>query len=336
MIPRGLPDFHLPNVSLKDFQTLIPVALAAAIVAFSDTMANSRGFADRNHYRIDANQELLALGMGNIVAGLTQSLPVSGSGSRTAVAEAAGSRTQVTSIIAAAMVGLVLLFVNDLLYSLPLAALGGILMAAAWHLCDFQAFRRMWQFRGVAFISALLTMVGVVSFGIIQGIGIGVLFSLVLVLRALAFPTDAILGKASDNRYHDRKEFPTAVPIPGIVIYRFSGPMIFANANVFRNRAEELIDSSRDKIYGFILDASVMYEIDLSACETLSLFRFELEQRGITFVIANLRPNVRRTIIKGWNENPADDDLFRKNVRKSVSFIQSKVGQKGFLEKKDL
>ncbi len=331
-IPKGLPAFHFPIVSIKDIQKLIPVAFAAAIVAFSDTMANSRGFSNRNHYHVDANQELFALGMGNIVAGFTQSLPVSGSGSRTSVAETAGSKTQMTSIIAAAMVGLVLLFFYKLLYSLPLAALGGILMAAAWNLCDFQAFRRMWQFRGVALISAVLTMIGVVSFGIIQGIGIGVLFSLVLVLRALAFPTDTVLGKASDNRYHDIKEFPDAVPIPGIVIYRFSGPLVFANGNVFRNRAEELIASSIEDIHGFVLDASVIYEVDLSACETLSLFQFELKQRGITFVIANLRPNIRRSIAKGWKESAVDDDLFKRNVRKSVSFIQSKEEQRNILD----
>ncbi len=322
VIPKGLPDFHLPFVSLKDIQKLIPVAFAAAIVAFSDTMANARGFADRNHYRIDSNQELLALGISNIVAGLTQSLPVSGSGSRTSVAEAAGSRTQVTSILAAGMLAIVLFFFTDLLYSLPLAALGGILMASAWNLGDIQAFKRMWQFRGVALISAVLTMVGVVSFGIIQGIGIGVLFSLVLVLRALAFPTDALLGKTIDDDFHDIKEFPDAETIPGIIVYRFSGPLIFANGGVFRNRAEELIASSRHPVKGFILDASVIYELDLSACEMLNHFYNELLPRDIKFLISNMRREGRHALMTGWSEPVEEDHLFKKNVRAAIETIE--------------
>ncbi len=322
MIPNGLPDFHIPVLSIKDIQTLIPVAFAATIVAFSDTMANSRGFADRNHYRVDADQELLALGMGNIVAGLTQSLPVSGSGSRTAVAEAAGSKTQVTSIFAAAMVAFVLLFFNDFLFSLPLAALGGILMAAAWNLCNFQAFKRMWEYRGVGLISAVMTLIGVVSFGIIQGIGIGVLFSLVLVVRAVAFPTDTTLGKTKDQRFRDEKEFPEAVAVPGIIVYRFSGVLIFANSGTFRNRAEELIRRSHKHVKGFVLDASSIIEIDMSACEMLSLFHKELEERGIRLIITKLRKDIRRSMIKGWLGPIDKNKLFKKNVREAVASIQ--------------
>jgi len=133
-IPQGLPRFRIPMVSVQEFQSLLSVALAAALLAFSDTMATSRGFASRNHYRVDANQEMLALGLGNIAAGLTQGLPVSSSGSRTAAAESAGSRTQVTSIVAALVVACAMLFLTGLLYSLPSAALGGILIAAAWNL----------------------------------------------------------------------------------------------------------------------------------------------------------------------------------------------------------
>ncbi len=194
-IPSGLPRLRIPLPSAEDLQLLLPVALASALVAFSDTVATARGFASRNRYRIDANQEMLALGLGNIAAGFTQSLPVNGSGSRTAAAEASGSRTQVTSIVAAGMVACVMLFLTGLLYSLPAAALGGILIAAAWSLCDFAEFRRMWRFRGVGLAGALLTAAGVVAIGVMEGIALGVVFSLILVLRALAFPADAVLGE---------------------------------------------------------------------------------------------------------------------------------------------
>lgn len=320
-IPKGLPAFHIPVVSLKDIQTMIPVAFAATIVAFSDTMANSRGFADRNHYRVDADQELLALGMSNIFAGVTQSLPVSGSGSRTSVAEAAGSKTQLTSIFAAAIVAISLLFFNDLLYALPMSALGGVLLAAAWNLIDIKAFKRMWEYRGVGIVSALMTMIGVVSFGIIQGIGIGVLFSLVLVVRAVAFPTDTTLGKTKDQRFRDEKEFPEAETVPGIIVYRFSGVLIFANSGIFRNRAEELISTSHEHIRGFVLDASGIIEVDMSACEMLSLFHKELEDRGIRLIITKLRKDMRKALIRGWLGPIDKNRLFKKNNREAVASI---------------
>ena len=203
-IPRGLPRLQIPIPSFTDFQVLLPMAFAAALVAISDTVATSRGFASRNHYRIDVNQEILALGLGNITAGLTQGLPVSASGSRTAAVEAAGSRTQVTSIVAVGWWRLSL-FLTGWLYSLPTAALGGILLASAWNLCDFREFGRIWRFRGVGLVGALLTMAGVVSLGVLEGIGLGVLFSIILVLRALAFPEDAVLGQVGPEEFHGLK-----------------------------------------------------------------------------------------------------------------------------------
>ncbi len=322
-IPRGLPRFQIPIVSLQDFQSLLSVAFAAALVAFSDTMATSRGFASRNHYRIDANQEMLALGLGNIAAGLTQGLPVSSSGSRTAAAESAGSRTQVTSIVAAGVVACAMLFLTGLLYSLPSAALGGILITAAWNLCDFQEFRRMWRFRGVGLVAALLTMAGVVGIGVMEGIGIGVLFSLILVVKALAFPNDAVLGQAGPEDFHDLKRHPEAKAIPGVVVYRFSGPLFFANCGFFRSRAEELIETSPDPLHCFILDASAIFEMDLAACEVLSELHQNLHDRGIRLVIANLPGNVQDRLIRGWEVAATEKNLFMPSLGATVRDLRN-------------
>ena len=323
-IPRGLPRFQIPLLSLHDFQTLVPLAFAAALVAISDTVATSRGFASRNHYRIDANQEMLALGLGNIMAGLTQSLPVNGSGSRTAAAESAGSRTQVTSIVAAGMVACVLLFLTGLLYSLPSAALGGILLAAAWSLCDFQEFRRMWHFRGVGFVGALLTMAGVVGIGVMEGISIGVLFCLILVLRALAFPDDAVLGQVGLEEFSDLKRYPDAKAIPGMVMYRFSGPLFFANCGRFRSRAEELVETSPFPLHSFILDASAIFDVDLVACEVLSEFHGELRKRCIRLVIANLRDSVRDRLVCGWKVAATEKELFSASLGAAVRDLRNR------------
>ena len=323
-IPQGLPSFHVPILSIQDFQTIVPMAFAAALLALSDGLATARGFASRNHYRIDANQEMLALGVGNIVAGLTQGLPVSGSGSRTAAAESAGSRTQVTSMVAAGVVAFVMLFMTDLLYSLPSAALGGILIAAAWSLCDFGEFRRIWLFRGAGFVGALLTMAGVVAIGVLQGIAIGVLFSLILVLKALAFPNDAVLGQVGPEEFRDTKRHSEAKAIPGMVVYRFMGPLFFANSSVFRERAEELVEASLEPLHGFILDASAIFEVDLAACEVLSDFHRELRNRGIQLVIANLRADVQDRLVSGWEGAASEKGLFVASLGAAVRDLQTR------------
>ncbi|MFH0997328.1 MAG: sulfate permease [Pseudomonadota bacterium] len=317
-IPQGLPRFQIPILSAQDFQSLLPVAFAAALVAFSDSVVTARGFASRNHYRIDANQEMLALGLGNIAAGLTQSLPVSASGSRTATAESAGSRTQVTSLVAAGMVAAAMLFLTGLLYSLPSAALGGILIAAAWNLCDFQEFGRLWRFRGAGLVGALLTMAGVVGIGVMEGIGIGVLYSLVYVMRVLAFPEDAVLGQVGPEEFHDLKRYPEAKVIPGVIVYRFSGPMFFANCGVFRNRIEELVETYTEPLHGFILDASAIFNVDLAACEVLSELHGDLCARGIQLVIANLRDNVRDRLVRGWESAATENGVFFASVGVAV------------------
>ena len=232
-VPTGLPGLSLPAISLGDFESLLPIALVAALLSFSDTVVAARAFAARNRYRVDANQELLAIGVANLVSGLSQGLPISASDSRTAVAEAAGGRTQVTSIVAAIVVACVMLWLAGFLYHLPAAALGGLLMASAWSLCDVGEFRRLWMFRGISLAGALVTLAGVVAMGVMEGILIGVVFSLVLLLRALAFPPDAVLGRTPDGSWHDPAFRPDAVSVPGLLVYRFAAPLFFANCALF-------------------------------------------------------------------------------------------------------
>ena len=317
-IPGGLPGLQIPTLSVQDVQALLPVALAAALLAFSDTVVTASGFASRNHYHIDTNQEMLALGMGNISAGLTQSLPISGSGSRTAAAESTGSRSQITSVVAACTVAFVMLCLTSLLYSLPSAALGGILIAAAWNLCDFKEFQRMWRFRRAGMVNSVLAFMGVVGFGVMQGIGIGVLCSLIILLKAVTLPDDAVLGQTESGEFRDRKRHPEAKTIPGLIVYRFMGPLFFANCRVFQNRAAKLIETSPDPLYGFVLDASGILDVDLAACESLSEFHEQLRDRGIRLVIANLRGNVQERLVIGWEAATTVEGLFAANVDAAV------------------
>jgi high affinity sulfate transporter 1 len=298
-IPTGLPGLALPSVSLGDVEALLPIALVAALLSFSDTVVVARAFAARNRYRIDANQELLAIGVANLVSGLSQGLPISASDSRTAVAEAAGGRTQVTSVVAALVVGCVMLWLAGLLYHLPQAALGGLLIASAWGLCDMGEFRRLWRFRGISLAGALVTLAGVVALGVMEGILIGVVFAFVLLLRALAFPPDAVLGRTPDGSWHDRAYRPDALAVPGVLVYRFAAPLFFANCALFRDRIEALIDKAAPAVTGVVIDGGALQDVDLMGCEILVEIHRELEERGIRLAFGDLRDRVRRDIERG-------------------------------------
>lgn len=298
-IPTGLPDLTLPLLSLADFDALLPVALIAALLSFSDTMITARAFANRHGTRVDADQELLGIGTANLVSGLSQGLPISASDTRTAVAEAAGSRTQVTMVVAAAIVAGVTLWLADLLFYLPTAALGGILIASAWGLCDFGEFRRLWRFRGSDLAAALLTMAGVVALGVMEGILVGVVFSLVLLLRALAFPPDAELGRTPEGGWHDTGHRTDAVRVPGLLVYRFSAPLFFANCELFRERIEARIATAPLPVTRVVIDGAAIHDVDLMACDLLIDLERELRAKGIALAFGNLRDRVKRDVERG-------------------------------------
>jgi high affinity sulfate transporter 1 len=287
-IPSGLPALAVPLVTWQDASAVAPLALGMALVMFSDTVITARAFAARARETVDANRELYGLSASNIASALTQGLAVSGNGSPTAVAFAAGGRTQATSVFGAVTVVMVLLFLTPYLAKLPTPALGGILIAAAYSLCDFAEFRRLWRFRGTALVTALVVLGGVASLGVMEGIGLGVLISLVLVLKVLAFPTDSVAGHAPGER-----------PVPGVIVYRFSAPLFFANAALFQSRIRALVEKSAEPVSTFVLDASVIFEVDLAACEALNEVAEYLQKRGIRFAIANLSRDVAPTIERG-------------------------------------
>jgi high affinity sulfate transporter 1 len=312
-IPTGLPALSLPALTLADFEDLLPIALVTAMLSFSDTMVTARAFATRNGYRIDANQELIGIGMANLASGVTQGLPISASDSRTAVAEASGGRAQMTCIVAGAVVVGVMLWLAGLLRYLPSAALGGVLMASAWTLCDFGEFRRLWRFRGISFAAALVTLVGVIVLGIMEGILIGVVFALVLLLRALAFPPDATLGRTPNGNWHDKAYRPDAVSQPGLLVYRFSAPLFFANCNLFRDRIEALIEATPN-VKAVVVDCGAMHDIELTAIDMLVELERELRERGIRLAFGNLRDRVRRDIERGLPPLPDGDELVFPSV----------------------
>ncbi|HLM12160.1 MAG TPA: SulP family inorganic anion transporter [Reyranella sp.] len=320
-IPTGLPQLALPLPALADFDDLLAVALAAALLSFSDTMVTARAFAARNRQRIDANQELLGIGMANLMSGVSQGLPISASDSRTAVVEAAGGRTQVTSVVAAIVVAVVMLWLTQLLYWLPSAALGGILIASAWGLCDFREFARLWRFRGISLAGALVTLVGVAVLGIMEGILLGVVFSLVLLLRALAFPPDAVLGRTPDGEWRDPAHRPEAKPVPGLLVYRFAAPLFFANCELFRERIEALVAGAAQPVTAVVVDGAAIHDVDIMACDMLVELDGELRSRGIRLAFGNLRDRVLRDIERGLPALPEGEDVCFPSVAGAAAAV---------------
>jgi high affinity sulfate transporter 1 len=298
-IPRGLPDFHVPLVEVKDLSVLLPMALAGAVLAFSDSIVTVRAFASRNRYQVDANQELLALGMASITSGFTQGLPLSASGSRTAVAEAAGSRTQVTSVVAAIVVAIVLLLLTGLLRFMPRAALSGILIAAAYSLCDYSELKRMWRFRGVGFACAVITFLTIFFFDVLKGTAAGVICSIILLVRAISFPRDTAVTAFADGSLHEsdiESEFPSSTPV---LIYRLFGPLFFANCTQFRSHIERLTERLCGPNKVLIVDCNRILFVDLAGCDTIVELVQELTAVHSRLVLAAVHPRLQESFRRG-------------------------------------
>jgi sulfate permease, SulP family len=322
-IPSGMPHFQAPIVGVSDFLVLMPTALAGTVLAFSDTIVTARAFASRNRYRVDANQELLALGMASIASGLTQGLPLSSSGSRTAVAESAGSRTQITSVTAAAVVAVVLLFFTPVLRPMPHAALAGILIAAAYSLCDIGELRRMWHFRGIGFAIAMLTLIAIVTLDVMTGIAIGVVGSIIMIVRAISFPRDAVVGRvAASGEFHNLAGESGAVAVPNVVIYRFSAPLFFANCSQFRSRIEELTEQAGGTIQRLVVDCSGILFVDLGGCETMIELCQSLGSKNVKLVLARVRSSLLESLVRGGVSDALGDSAIFSTIEAAVG-VQS-------------
>jgi high affinity sulfate transporter 1 len=292
-IPAGLPRFTLPSASLRNLVYLTTAAIGIAIVGYSDNVLTSRAFANRNGYQIDANQELLALGASNLGTGLMQGFPVSSSGSRTAIGDSLGSKTQLFSLVAFVVVILVLLFLRPLLVLFPKAALGAIVIYAAIRLIEIPEFIRLLNFKRSEFRLALITIVGVLATDILVGVGIAVGLSVIDLFARIVRPHDAVLGEIPNlSGLHDIEDWEDAKTIPGLVIYRYDAPLCFANSENFKRRAMQAIESEKDPVEWFILNTEAIVEIDITAADVLEQLRRELASRNITVALARVKQDL--------------------------------------------
>lgn len=311
-VPSALPPIGLPAVSPADLGLLAASAFGIALVAFSDDLLTARAFAVRGGYSIDANAELYALGGANLAAGLSSGMPVSSSASRTAIVESVGGRSQVAGIVAAACVVLVLLLLGGLLARFPSAALGGLVVYAAWRLVDVAGFRRLARFRPSELGLALAAAAGVLAVDVLAGILVAIALSVVDLFARVARPHAAILGRVPGVAgLHNVKDYPGAVTIPGLVVFRYDAPLCFANANDFKVRALAAVDRQAVPVEWLLLNAEAIVEIDLTAADALGELQDELERRGIVFALARVKQELREQLERiGLVTHIGQDRLF--------------------------
>jgi SulP family sulfate permease len=297
-IPAGLPAVGWPAaVPLPQLRSLIPAALGIALVGYSDNVLTARGFAARRGYRIDANRELLALGLINLGSGLGRGFPVSSSGSRTALGDALGSRSQRFSLVTLAAVLAALLLLRPLLERFPLAALGAIVIYAALQLIDRAAFRSLWQFRPSEFRLALITTAGVLLTDILLGVAVAVALSVIDLFARIVRPHDAVMGAVPQLAgLHDVSDWPGARTWPGLLLFRYDAPLCFANADHFQRRVLEAVEAEAVPVRWVVINAEAIVEIDATAAERLEQLVEELQRRGIVVAMARVKQDLYRQL----------------------------------------
>jgi sulfate permease, SulP family len=330
-VPRGLPPASIPDFSTIDLSTLFPAALGVTIVAYTDNIVTARAFAAKRREEIDARQEFLALGAANLGAGLFSGFPVSSSGSRTVIGDAIGSRTQLYSLVSAAVLLLTMLFLGPALSTFPLAALGALVVYAALRLIDFAELRRIARFRRSELFLALATTAAVLIFDVLYGIAVAVGLSILDLLRRIARPHDGILGFIPGLAgMHDIEDYDTGSQVPGLLVYRYDAPLFFANAEDFKRRALAAVDAADPPVEWFLLNAEANTEIDLTAVDALDTVRRTLAERGIVFALARVKFEVREILAStGFIERIGEDKVFMTLPTAVAAYQQRNAARHG-------
>jgi high affinity sulfate transporter 1 len=325
-LPQGFPLPSFPSVELSALPLLIGTAFGIALVAIGDTISTSTGFAARRGIEVDGDQEMFGIGAANLFAGFFQGFPVSTSGSRTAVAEQSGAKTQLTGIVAAVLVLAMLLFVPGLVRNMPQSALAAIIIAASLSLFDVAELRHLWAVRRSEFVLALVALLGVALVGVLQGIVIAVVISIFQLFEKAWRPYTAVLGKPEGIAgYHDIEHFPDAVQIPGLLMIRWDASIFFANASLFRKKLQVLIAQTEPKPVWIVIAAESINEIDTTAGDMLVDLDKELNAAGTHLVFAELKRHIVEKVERYGLMETLDRRHFFPTIDVAVEAFQREV-----------
>ena len=324
-LPQGLPPISLPGPA-SDIGLLVAGALGIAIVSLADTISTASAFAARSREEISGNGEMIGIGAANIAASFASGFPVSTSGSRTAVAADSGAKTQLTGLVGAATILLMLVLVPGLFRNLPNPTLAAIVIAASLSLADIKGLRRLWRQRRTEFILSIAAFLGVALLGVLPGIGVAVALSILNVFRHAWRPYETTLGRVPGLAgYHDRDMHPEAEVLPGLVIYRFDAPLLFANAPAFRDEIRRFADADSPPQW-IIVAAEPITDVDTTAADILEALDEELNADGISLVFAELKDPVRAKLEAYELIGPLDPDHFFPTLEGAVEAFIAKTG----------
>ena len=321
-IPSGLPGFGLPLFDLDTVYGLLPMALAISLVGFMESIAVAKSIHSRHrNYRLDANQELVALGSANLGGSLFQAFPVTGGFSRSAVNDQAGAKSGMSSIISALLVGLTLLFLTPLFYYLPNAILGAIIITAVLGLIDTSEIRFLWKTQREDFAMMAITFLVTLFLGIEEGILTGVVASLGLVLFHSSKPHVARLGQLPGTRvYRNLHRFDDAEDRDDILVFRYDAPLFFANADHFKETLELFVAQKGSNLRLVVLDASGINSIDTTGIHTLAALERDMSSRNIQFRMAAVHGPVRDLLLKSrYFKNGDEEYLSHMDVHDAVT-----------------
>ena len=320
-VPDGLPSLQMPGLSLGDFRSLLPIILVISLVSYMESIAVAKAIANKRGYKVDANQELIALGGANLGGAFFQSFPTTGGFSRTAVNDQSGAKTTLASVITAVLIGITVLFLTPLFYYLPSAVLAAIIMVAVAGLFDAEEMVHLWETEKKDLAMLSVTFLATLFLGIEEGIGIGVLLSLIMVIYTSTRPHSTELGRLGDTQnFRNTDRYPEAKTEPGILIFRFDSNLYFANVEHFRESIEEKVNERGQKLSVVILDASAINNVDSTGMHALSeLIKF-LRTRGIAFYLAGVIGPVRDKLKRSGITETMGEENFFFDVNDAVAF----------------
>ncbi len=326
-LPSGLPSLTLPNVPLADYFRLLPGAMAVVAITLCEALLLVRSCSRKHNTKADGNQVLFAYGMASVAGGFTGSLVSGPSASRTAAMDAAGSRTQLSSLVAAATVALVMVFFTDQLAYLPTAALAGVVASAVLNLVEVEELRELWHMRRSEFWIAFVCLLSVLMFGPLQAVIIAFLLSTIDLLRRASQPGTWVLREAPDGSHFIPEETDHAPDIPGIIMYRFGASLYFANANFFEEEVEKLVTQAASPIKWFVLDAEAMNDMDTTGEETLHQVMSWLAKRGVTVAVSRANPSTT-ALLRHYHllELIGENRLYPTN-RHAIAAFRQETGQ---------
>jgi high affinity sulfate transporter 1 len=326
VLPQGFPPLTIPDIQAADLGILLAGSAGIALVSLADTISTASAFAARTGQEVRGNQEMVGIGAANLAAGLFQGFPVSTSGSRTAVAERAGGRSQLTGVIGAVLIVLMIVFVPGLFRNLPQPALGAVVITAALSLADLPGTARLWRQRKAEFMLSIAAFLGVALLGVLPGIAIAVGLSILNVFRRAWWPYETVLGRVDGLAgYHDVHSYPDARHLPGLEILRFDAPLIFANAKTFRDEVRALAGTDPRPRW-IVIAAEPVTDVDTTAADILEELDEALNAAGTSLVFAELKDPVRRKIERYGLDHTIDPSHFFPTIEAAVSAYCQQTG----------